>query len=113
MDSDDEKEQMFVELFEKEMATTAQDEEHMLILARLSGLYAEKAIDQILAKICQIRRTVSLFVKNKVKYADHRTPSWGDGWKFCVPHTKLLSNSILHSEFSRGERQRLKVWRCS
>jgi hypothetical protein len=35
---------MFAELFEEEMATTAQDEEHMLILACQSGLYAEKAI---------------------------------------------------------------------
>jgi hypothetical protein len=32
MDSNDE-EQMFAKLFEEEMATAAQDEEHMLILA--------------------------------------------------------------------------------
>jgi hypothetical protein len=44
MDSDDDKEQMFAELFEEEMAAAAQDEEHMLILACLSGLYAETAI---------------------------------------------------------------------
>jgi hypothetical protein len=44
MDSDDEKEQMFAELFEEEMAAAAQDEMHMLILACLSGLYGEKAI---------------------------------------------------------------------
>ena len=44
MDSDDEEEQMFAELFEEEMAAVAQDEEHLLILACLSGLYAEKAI---------------------------------------------------------------------
>jgi hypothetical protein len=44
MDLDDEEEQMFVKLFEEEMAVAAQDEEHMLILACLSGLYAEKAI---------------------------------------------------------------------
>jgi hypothetical protein len=35
---------MFVEIFEEEMAAAAQDEEHMLILACLSGLYAETAI---------------------------------------------------------------------
>jgi hypothetical protein len=35
---------MFVELFEEEMAAIAQDEEHMSILACMSGLYAEKAI---------------------------------------------------------------------
>jgi hypothetical protein len=35
---------MFTEMFEEEMAATAQDEEHMLILACLSGLYAEAAI---------------------------------------------------------------------
>jgi hypothetical protein len=35
---------MFAEMFEEEMAATAQDEEHMLILACLSGLYAEAAI---------------------------------------------------------------------
>jgi hypothetical protein len=44
MDSDDEEEQMFIELFEEEMTAAAQDEEHMLILACLSGLYAETAI---------------------------------------------------------------------
>jgi hypothetical protein len=44
MDSDDEEEQMFAELFEEQMAAVVQDEEHMLILACLSGLYAEKAI---------------------------------------------------------------------
>jgi hypothetical protein len=44
MDSDDEEEQMFTEIFEEEMAVAAQDEEHMLILACLSGLYAETAI---------------------------------------------------------------------
>jgi hypothetical protein len=44
MDSNDKEEQMFAELFEEEMAAAAQDEEHMLILACLLGLYAETAI---------------------------------------------------------------------
>jgi hypothetical protein len=44
MDSGDEEEQMFAEIFEEEMEAAAQDEEHMLILACLSGLYAKKAI---------------------------------------------------------------------
>jgi hypothetical protein len=44
MDSDDKEEQMFAEIFEEEMAATAQDEEHMLILACLPGLYTEMAI---------------------------------------------------------------------
>jgi hypothetical protein len=44
MDSDDEEEQMFAEIFEEKMAAAAQDEEHILILACLSGLYAETAI---------------------------------------------------------------------
>jgi hypothetical protein len=44
MDSDEEEEQMFAEMFEEEMAAAAQDKEHMLILACLSGLYAEAAI---------------------------------------------------------------------
>jgi hypothetical protein len=44
MDSDDKEEQMFAEIFEEEMAAAAQDEKHMLILACLSGLYAEAAI---------------------------------------------------------------------
>jgi hypothetical protein len=44
MDSDDEEEQMFAKLFEEEMAAAAQYEEHILILACVSGLYAEKAI---------------------------------------------------------------------
>jgi hypothetical protein len=35
---------MFAEMFEEEMAAAAQDEEHMLILACLSGLYVEAAI---------------------------------------------------------------------
>ncbi|KAK1692694.1 hypothetical protein QYE76_009391 [Lolium multiflorum] len=45
MDSDEE-EQMFAELFEEEMAAATQDEEHMLIIAFLSGLYTKKAIGQ-------------------------------------------------------------------
>jgi hypothetical protein len=44
MYSDDEEEQIFAELFEEEMAVATQDEEHMLILACLSGLYAETVI---------------------------------------------------------------------
>jgi hypothetical protein len=44
MDSDDEEEQMFTELFKEEMAAAAQDEEHMLILDCLLGLYVETAI---------------------------------------------------------------------
>jgi hypothetical protein len=32
MDSDDQEEQMFAEIFEEEMAAAAQDEKHMLIL---------------------------------------------------------------------------------
>jgi hypothetical protein len=44
MDSDDKEEQMFAELFKEEMAATDQDDEHMLILSCLSGLYAETAI---------------------------------------------------------------------
>jgi hypothetical protein len=44
MDSDDDEEQMFAEIFEEEMAAATQDEEHMFILACLSGLYAETAI---------------------------------------------------------------------
>jgi hypothetical protein len=44
MDSNDEEEQMFAELFEEEMAAAVQDEEYMLILTCLSGLYAETAI---------------------------------------------------------------------
>jgi hypothetical protein len=44
MDSEDEEEQMFAEMFEEGMAAAAQDEEHMLILACLSGLYAEATI---------------------------------------------------------------------
>jgi hypothetical protein len=37
MDSDNKEEQMFAEMFEEEMAAAAQYEEHMLILACLSG----------------------------------------------------------------------------
>jgi hypothetical protein len=44
MDLDDEEEQIFAEIFEEEMLAAAQDEEHMLILACLSGLYAETTI---------------------------------------------------------------------
>jgi hypothetical protein len=46
MDSDDDEEQIFAEIFEEEMAAAAKDEEHMLILACLSGLYAEMAISR-------------------------------------------------------------------
>ncbi|KAK1653543.1 hypothetical protein QYE76_071348 [Lolium multiflorum] len=45
MDSDEEEEeQMFAELLEEETADAAQDEEHLMILACLSGLYAESII---------------------------------------------------------------------
>ncbi|KAK1666086.1 hypothetical protein QYE76_054245 [Lolium multiflorum] len=44
MDSDKEEEQMFAELLEEETDAAAQDEEHLLILACLSGLYAESVI---------------------------------------------------------------------
>jgi hypothetical protein len=44
MDNDNEEEQMFTEIFEEEMTAAAQDEEYMLILTCLSGLYREKAI---------------------------------------------------------------------
>jgi hypothetical protein len=44
MDSDEEEEHMFAEIFEEEMAAAAQDEEHLLIIACMSGLYAETAI---------------------------------------------------------------------
>jgi hypothetical protein len=44
INSDDEEKQMFAEMFEEEMAAAAEDKEHMLILACLSGLYVEAAI---------------------------------------------------------------------
>ncbi|KAK1630931.1 hypothetical protein QYE76_005246 [Lolium multiflorum] len=40
MDSDEEEEQMFVELMREEMEAAVQDEEHMLILGCLSSMYA-------------------------------------------------------------------------
>jgi hypothetical protein len=62
-----------------------------------------------LAEICQIRRTVSLFVKIKpnTPFVRHLA---GGGWKFGAPHAKLLSNpAVLHPGFGRGERQRMEV----
>ncbi|KAK1619384.1 hypothetical protein QYE76_024901 [Lolium multiflorum] len=44
MDSDEEEEQMFIELMREEMAAADQDEEHMMILGCLSSLYAGVAI---------------------------------------------------------------------
>jgi hypothetical protein len=62
-----------------------------------------------IGKICHIRRTVNLFVKLR-ENADLRASTWGDGWKFGAPHTKVLSNPVLFiTEFSRGEHQRLEV----
>jgi hypothetical protein len=44
------------------------------------------------------------------KNANFRASTWGDGWKFGGPHTKVLSNTALFiAGFGRGERQRLKV----
>jgi hypothetical protein len=42
MDSSDEDEQMFVSLLEEENAAAAEDEDHMMILASLATLYAER-----------------------------------------------------------------------
>jgi hypothetical protein len=44
MDSNEEEEQMFVELLEEETAATAQEGEHLLIQAYLSGLYTKSVI---------------------------------------------------------------------
>ena len=42
MDSDDEEEQMFMALLDEETSAAAEDEDHMLILASLANLYAER-----------------------------------------------------------------------
>jgi hypothetical protein len=63
-----------------------------------------------IGKICQIRRTVNLFVKLKDKKSDLRASTWGDGWNFGAPHAKVSSNHALFiAGFGRGERQRLEV----
>jgi hypothetical protein len=82
MDSDNKEEQMFAELFEEEMAAAAQDEEHMLILACLSGLYTEKAIG---------RRRGSAPRRRKCKPKQRM-----EG--YCILYADYVSDSPLHSE---------------
>jgi hypothetical protein len=72
MDSDDEEEQMFAELFEEEMTAAAQDKEHMLILACMSCLYAEKAIGRRGGSApghrkCKPRQRMAKFVLKLIK----------------------------------------------
>jgi hypothetical protein len=82
MDSDDEEEQMFAELFEEEMAAATQDEEHMLILACLSGLYAEKVI---------YRRGGSAPGRRKCKPRQRL-----EG--YCILYADYFADSPLHGE---------------
>jgi hypothetical protein len=96
MDSDDEEEQMFVELFEKEMAADAQDDEHMLILPCLSGLYAEKAIG---------RRGGSAPARRKCKPRQRM-----EG--YCILYADYFADSPLHGEaiFRRRFRMSRKLF---
>jgi hypothetical protein len=82
MDSDDKEEQMFAELFDEEMAAAAQDEEHMLILACLYGLYAEKAIG---------RRGGSAPGRRKCKPRQRM-----EG--YCMLYADYFADSSLHDE---------------
>jgi hypothetical protein len=82
MDSDDEEEQMFAEMFEEEMAVAAQDKEHMLILACLSGLYVEAAIG---------RRGGSAPGRKKCKLRQRI-----EG--YCILYADYFADNPLHSE---------------
>jgi hypothetical protein len=86
MDSDEEEEQMFAEIFEEEMSATAQDEEHMLILACLSGLYAETVIG---------RRGGSVPSRQKCKPRQRM-----EG--YCILYTDYFADNPLHGEAVLG-----------
>jgi hypothetical protein len=96
MDSDEEEEQMFAEIFEKEMAAAAQDEEHMLILACLSGLYAETAIG---------RRGGSAPGRRKCKPRQRM-----EG--YCILYANYFADNPLHGEafFRRRFRMSRKLF---
>jgi hypothetical protein len=82
MDSDDEEEQMFAELFEEEMVAAAQDEDHMLILACLSGLYADTAIG---------RRGGLALGRQKCKPRQRL-----EG--YCILYADYFADNLLHGE---------------
>jgi hypothetical protein len=96
MDSDDKKEQMFAELFEEEMAAAAQDVEHILILACMSGLYVEKAIG---------RRGGSAPGRRKCKPRQRM-----EG--YCILYADYFADSPLHGEavFRRRFRMSRKLF---
>jgi hypothetical protein len=96
MDSDDDEEQMFAKIFEKEMAAAAQDEEHMLILACLSGLYAETAIG---------RRGGSAPGRRKYKMRQRM-----EG--YCILYADYFADNLLHGEavFRRRFRMSQKLF---
>jgi hypothetical protein len=96
MDSDDEEEQMFAEIFEEEMAATAQDEEHMLILACMSGLYAETIIG---------RRGGSAPGRRKCKPMQRM-----EG--YCILYADYFADNSLHGEaiFRRRFRMSRKLF---
>jgi hypothetical protein len=73
---------MFAEIFKEEMAADAQDEEHMLILACLSGLYAETAIG---------RRGGSALGRRKCKPRQRM-----EG--YCILYADNFADNPLHSE---------------
>jgi hypothetical protein len=82
MDWDEEEEQMFTEIFEEEMAAATQDEEYMLILACLSGLYTEMAIS---------RRGGSALGRRKCKPRQRM-----EG--YCILYADYFADNPLHSE---------------
>jgi hypothetical protein len=82
MDSNNKEEQMFAQLFEEEMVVAAQDDEHMLILACLSGLYADKAIG---------RRGGSVPGRRKCKLKQRM-----EG--YCMLYADCFADSLLHGE---------------
>jgi hypothetical protein len=129
MDSDDKEEQMFAEIFEEEMAAAAQDEEHLLILACLSGLYAETAIGrrggsapghrkckprQRVEGYCilyQIRRTVMFICKNKPKTPiSGRLPGVPAGSSALPTPNFCPIRRYLAPDFAVGS---ANGWRCS
>ena len=73
---------MFAEFFEEEMAVAAQDEEHMMILACLSGLYAESAIGRHGGSALGCRKC-----KPKQRMEG-----------YCMPYADYFAGNPLHGE---------------
>jgi hypothetical protein len=87
---------MFTEIFEEEMVAAAQDEEHMLILAYLSSLYAETTIGRCGGSAPGHRKCKS---RQRIE-------------GYCILYADYFADNLLHGEaiFRRRFRMSRKLF---